>query len=162
MNSQIVRLVLGRLGVALVTLLIVSFVVFAATQMLPGDVVQILLGQAATPEAVAALREAMHLNDPALLRYGRWLTGLAQGDLGMSYANNLPVAGMIGGRLANTLMLAAVTAAVAVPVALFLGITTATHRGSVYDRIVTTGIVAVISVPEFKIATAFTFEEVKS
>lgn len=153
MNMQISRLVLGRLGVALVTLLIVSFVVFAATQMLPGDVVQILLGQAATPEAVAALREAMHLNDPAILRYGHWLIGLAQGELGTSYANDMPVADLIGRRLTNTLMLAAVTAAVAVPLALFLGITTAMYRGSVYDRIITMGIVAVISVPEFMIAT---------
>lgn len=153
MTAQTASLVLARLGISLITLLIVSFAVFAATQMLPGDVAQILLGQAATPEAVAGLRKAMHLNDPAILRYGRWLLGFVQGDLGTSYANGLPIAQMIGGRLANTLRLAAVTSVVAVPLALFLGITTAMYRGTVYDRVVTMGVVAVISVPEFLIAT---------
>ena len=153
MNSRVVSLVLGRLGVAVITLVIVSFIVFAATEMLPGDIAEILLGQAATPEAVAGLREAMHLNDPAILRFLRWLAGLAQGDLGTSYANNMPVADLIGGRLINTLKLASVTAMFAVPVALFLGITTAMYRGSFYDRAINTLVVGVISVPEFMIAT---------
>lgn len=153
MNTQAASLVLSRLGTSLITLAIVSFAVFAATQMLPGDVATILLGQAATPEAVAGLRTAMHLNDPAIMRYAHWLLGFAHGDLGTSYANNLPIAGMIGGRLANTLRLAAVTSIVAVPLALILGITTAMYRGSLYDRVVTMGVVAVISVPEFLIAT---------
>lgn len=153
MNAQITSLILARLGIAVITLIIVSFIVFAATEMLPGDVAQILLGQAATPEAVAGLREAMGLNDPALLRFVRWLGGLAQGDLGTSYANNMPVADLIGGRLANTLQLAAVTAAFAVPLALFLGITTAMYRSSLYDRVVNFLVIGVISVPEFMIAT---------
>ncbi|MTH61615.1 ABC transporter permease [Paracoccus litorisediminis] len=153
MNSQIPRLVLGRLGVAAITLLIVSAVVFGATQMLPGDVAEILLGQAATPEAVAGLRQAMHLDQPALVQYASWLWGLAQGDLGTSYANSMPVADLIGGRLLNTLRLGAVTAALAVPLALTLGITSAMYRGTLYDRIVSTCIIGVISVPEFMIAT---------
>ncbi|GMG83041.1 ABC transporter permease [Paralimibaculum aggregatum] len=153
MNPQIAMLVIGRLGVALVTLLIVSAVVFAATEMLPGDIVEILLGQAATPEAVAGLREAMHLDEPSVLRYWRWIIGLLSGDLGTSYANDLPIAEMIGDRLTNTLRLAAVTGGVAVPLALTLGITTAMFRGSTYDRVVTTCVVSVISVPEFMIAT---------
>ncbi|MGF1593763.1 MAG: ABC transporter permease [Kiloniellaceae bacterium] len=154
MTGQITLLVLGRLGVALITLLIVSLVVFGATEMLPGDVVQILLGQAATPEAVAGLREAMRLDDPAPLRYGRWLLGLVQGDLGTSYVNNIEIADLIAGRLMNTLQLAAVTTAIAVPTALCLGITTAMFQGSLFDRAVTTTIVAVISVPEFMVATS--------
>jgi peptide/nickel transport system permease protein len=144
---------MGRLGVAAVTLLIVSLVVFGATQMLPGDVAEILLGQAATPEAVAGLRQAMHLDPPALWQSGHWLWGLAQGDLGTSYANNMPVAQLIGGRLVNTLRLAAVTAAIAVPLALTLGITCAMYRGSLYDRVVSACVIGVISVPEFMIAT---------
>ncbi len=153
MDRQVVSLVLGRLGVTVITLVIVSFVVFAATEMLPGDVAQILLGQAATPEAVAGLRKAMHLDEPAILRFLRWMLGLLQGDLGRSYANNMQVADLIGGRLLNTLKLAAVTTAVAVPLALFLGITTAMYRGSIYDRVVNTFVVGIISVPEFLIAT---------
>jgi peptide/nickel transport system permease protein len=153
MDRQVIRLVLGRIGVAIVTLVVVSFVVFAATEMLPGDVAQILLGQAATPEAVAGLRTSMKLDDPAVLRFMRWMLGLLSGDLGRSYAANLPVAELVGGRLVNTLKLAAVTAGVAVPVALFLGVTTAMYRGSLYDRTVNTLVVGVISVPEFMIAT---------
>lgn len=153
MNSQITSLILARLGIAVITLIIVSFVVFAATEMLPGDVAQILLGQAATPEAVAGLREAMGLNDPAILRFLRWMAGLLQGDLGISYANNMPVADLIGARLVNTMRLAALTAAFAVPVALFLGITTAMYHSSPYDRAVNFIVISVISVPEFLVAT---------
>jgi peptide/nickel transport system permease protein len=153
MNAQVPRLVLGRLGTSVLTLLVVSMVVFGATQMLPGDVAEILLGQAATPEAVAGLRRAMHLDDPAAVQYAGWLWGMAHGDLGTSYANHMPVADLIGGRLLNTLRLGAVTAALAVPIALTLGITTAMVRGSAYDRVVNGLIIAVISVPEFMIAT---------
>lgn len=154
MNTQILSLVFKRLLVAIVTLLIVSFTVFFATEMLPGDVAEILLGQAATPEAVAGLRTAMHLNDPAILRFIRWLYGLATGDLGISYANNMPISHLIGGRFVNSLKLAAVTALFSVPIALTLGITAAMLRGSLYDRIVTTITIAVISVPEFMVATS--------
>lgn len=153
MNRQVVMLILGRIGVAIVTLLIVSFIVFATTSMLPGDVAQVLLGQAATPEAVAGLRESMNLNQPGLVRFVGWLGGLLQGDLGHSYANRMAVADLISGRLLNTLKLAAITAAFAVPIALTLGICTAIWRGSLFDRVVSTLVVTVISVPEFMVAT---------
>ncbi|KAA3515276.1 ABC transporter permease [Agrobacterium rosae] len=154
MNKHVFALVVNRLFIAIITMLIVSFTVFFATEMLPGDVAQILLGQSATPEAVAGLRTAMHLDDPAILRFLRWLGGLAVGDLGKSYANNMAIADLIGGRLANTLKLAAVTALFSIPIALTLGITAAIMRGTVYDRIVTTVTIAVISVPEFMVATS--------
>ncbi|AVA25872.1 ABC transporter permease (plasmid) [Rhizobium sp. CB3171] len=154
MNRHVLSLVLGRVIVAVITLLIVSFTVFAATEMLPGDVAQILLGQAATPEAVAGLRAAMHLNDPAILRFIRWLAGLATGNLGISYANNMPIADLIGARLGNSLKLAAATTLFSVPIALTLGITAAMLRGSLYDRIVTVVSIGVISVPEFMVATS--------
>ena len=154
MNSPILPLLGARLALALVTLVIVSFVVFCATQILPGDVAEVLLGQAATPEAVAGLRAAMHLNDPAILRFFRWIGGLVTGDLGVSYANNRPIAQLIAGRLGNSLQLAAATALFAVPIALTLGITSAMLRGSVYDRAVTVATITVISVPEFMVATS--------
>ena len=154
MNRHVLSLVFGRLIVALITLLIVSFTVFAATEMLPGDVAQILLGQAATPEAVAGLRTAMHLNDPAILRFFRWLVGIATGNLGISYANNMPIADLIGSRLGNSLKLAAATTLFSVPIALTLGITAAMLRGSLFDRIVTVVSIGVISVPEFMVATS--------
>jgi len=153
MNAVMLQMIATRLGVTLVTLLIVSAVVFGATELLPGDVAQTLLGQSATPEAVAGLRAAMHLNQPAWLRYLGWLGGLVSGNPGNSLVNHLPVAEMIGNRLPNSLLLAALTAAVSVPVALAIGITTAIWQGSLYDRLASMATVSVVSVPEFLVAT---------
>lgn len=153
MNAEIASMIGKRLILSLITLLIVSFAVFFATNMLPGDTAAILLGQAATPEAVAGLRHAMHLDQPALLRFLRWLTGVLTGDLGTSYANNMPIAQLIGYRFVNTMELAGITALVAVPLALTLGVTAAVMRGSFYDRIVTVVTIGVISVPEFVVAS---------
>ncbi|TCU07809.1 ABC transporter permease [Rhizobium sullae] len=154
MNKQVLSLISSRLLIALITLVIVSFAVFFATTMLPGDTASILLGQAATPEAVEGLRKAMHLDEPAILRFLRWLSGLVTGDLGTSYANDMPIGELIGGRFVNTLKLAGVTALFSVPIALTLGITAAMLRGSLYDRIVTIVTIGVISVPEFMVATS--------
>lgn len=154
MNNRVLSLILSRLLIALITLVIVSFAVFFATTLLPGDTATILLGQAATPEAVEGLRKAMHLDEPAIFRFLRWSLGLLQGDLGTSYANEMPVADLIGGRFVNTLKLAGVTALFSVPIALTLGITAAMLRGSLYDRAVTVLTIGVISVPEFMIATS--------
>lgn len=153
MNSILLRLVAARLGTTLFTLLVVSLAVFGATELLPGDVAQVVLGQSATPEAVAGLREAMNLDRPAPLRYLLWLQGLLSGDLGTSLVNRLPVTALVGDRLGNTLVLAGVTAAFSVPIALTLGITTAMWRGSLYDRIVSFATISAVSVPEFLIAT---------
>jgi len=152
-KRRIASLVLARLAIALVTAIIVSFVVFFATAMLPGDTATILLGQAATPEAVEGLRKAMHLDDPAIFRFLRWLAGVLHGDLGVSYANNLPVSQLIGGRLVNTLKLAGLTASISVPLALTLGITAAMLRNTLYDRCLTIATIGIVSVPEFMIAT---------
>ncbi|MCV9963234.1 ABC transporter permease [Pararhizobium sp. BT-229] len=154
MNHRILSLVMSRLLIAVITLVIVSFAVFFATMMLPGDTATILLGQAATPEAVAGLRTAMHLDEPAIIRFMRWFGGLVTGDLGTSYANDMPIADLIAGRFINTLKLAGVTALFSVPIALTLGITAAMMRGSLYDRAVTILTIGVISVPEFMVATS--------
>ncbi len=153
MNSRILSLIARRLVVMLTTLLIVSFIVFSATSLLPGDTATILLGQSATPEAVAGLRTAMHLDDPALLRFVRWLFGLLHGELGTSYANNMAIADLIGPRFVNSMKLAGITTVIAVPLALTLGISSAMLRGTLYDRTVTILTIGVISVPEFMIAT---------
>ena len=158
MKSGVLNLVLKRLGIAAITLLIVLFAVFFATSMLPGDTASILLGQAATPEAVAGLREAMHLNDPAILRFLLWLVGLLHGDLGTSYANEMPVAALIGGRLLNTMKLAGITTLLSVPLALTLGITAAMLRGSVYDRTVTILSIGVISAQMIRMTRAAVIE----
>jgi peptide/nickel transport system permease protein len=153
MNNSAARQVLLRLGVMALSLLIVAFVVFFATEMLPGDIAQVLLGQSATPQAVAALRHEMHLDQPAFFRFLIWLGGLLTGHLGHSYANNMDIASLIGGRLENSLKLAGITTVVSVPIALALGITAALFRGSLYDRIVSMLTIFVISIPEFMVAT---------
>jgi peptide/nickel transport system permease protein len=147
------RLIAARVGYALLTLLAISVIVFAGTSLLPGDVASAMLGQAATPEALAALRATMHLDQSAPVRYVGWLTGLLTGDLGTSLVNHLPVAQMIGGRLANSLLLAGLTAAIAVPLSLALGMAAAIWQGSVFDRAATTGTIAALSVPDFLVAT---------
>lgn len=153
MRRYVLNLIAGRLAIALLSLLIVSLAVFFATSLLPGDTATILLGQAATPEAVAGLRTAMHLDEPAFLRFLKWLFGLLQGDLGTSYVNKMAVADLIGSRFVNTMRLAGITTIISVPLALTLGITAAMFRGSLYDRIVTILTIGVISIPEFVVAT---------
>jgi peptide/nickel transport system permease protein len=153
-NNRVLPLVLNRLAIAVITLVIVSITVFIATTFLPGDTATMLLGQAATPEAVAGLRKAMHLDEPAVWRFLQWVIGMMHGDLGTSYANNLPIAQLISDRLVNSMQLAGITTLVSVPLALALGITSAMLRGSVYDRCVTVLTIGVISVPEFMIATS--------
>jgi peptide/nickel transport system permease protein len=153
MNGTTVRLVINRLGVGVLTLLAVSVVIFTITNLLPGDAAQAALGQEATPELVAALRAKFGLDQPAYLRYLHWLGGLLTGNAGNAFANGLPVAGLIGERLPNSLMLAAATTAVSVPVALAIGILAAMYRGSLFDRTVSVATVWTVSVPEFLIAT---------
>ena len=153
MNGTTVRLVLNRLGVAVLTLLAVSLVIFTITNLLPGDAAQAALGQEATPELVAALRAKLGLDLPAHVRYLHWLGGLLTGHPGVAMANGLPVTQLIGGRLPNSLMLAAATTVVSVPLALALGIASAMVRGSLFDRVVSVATVWTVSVPEFLIAT---------
>jgi peptide/nickel transport system permease protein len=153
MNPVMLRLIVTRVAVSLLTLWIVSVLVFGATELLPGDVAQAVLGQAATQDAVAGLRAALHLDQPGWLRYLIWLGGLLRGDPGRSLVNQLPVTQLIGSRLPNSLLLAALTAAFSVPLALTLGITAAVKRGSLYDRAANLVTVGVVSVPEFLVAT---------
>jgi peptide/nickel transport system permease protein len=153
MNSTIARLVIGRLGIGVLTLLIVSLVVFFLTSLLPGDAVQEQLGQAATPELVAAMRAQLGLDQPIHLRYLNWLGGLITGEPGNSLVNGLAVDAMIADRLPKSLSLAAVTALVSVPLALTIGILSAMYRGSAFDRYANMLAVFAVSVPEFLIAT---------
>jgi peptide/nickel transport system permease protein len=148
----VLSLVAQRVGLGLLTLLAVSVLVFAGTEILPGDVATAILGQSATPEAVEAIRRSLGLNDPAILRYWHWLTGFVQGDLGTSLANGRPIAEQIGFRLRNTFLLAAVAASIAVPLAIVLGILSAVSPNSVFDRIVSVVSLGAISVPDFFIA----------
>jgi len=153
MNRTVLRLVASRIAVGLLSLLAVSIVVFAITSVLPGDAAQEKLGQDATPEALAALRKEMGLDRSAPERYVQWLGGIVRGDPGISPVTGGSVGEMISSRLPASLLLAALTAAFSVPIALALGILCALWRGSKFDRVVSMTSVAVVSVPEFLVAT---------
>jgi peptide/nickel transport system permease protein len=142
-------LIAKRLGLGLITLFVVSVIIFGAVELLPGDVAQQVLGQAATEETVAALREEMGLNRPAPVRYFDWLTSALQGDFGTSLANGRSVAEQLGPRFANTLFLAALAAMIAVPLAITLGVLVALFRNSVFDRVMNALSLVSISSPEF-------------
>jgi len=153
MKAKVPRLIAARLGIALLTLALVSILVFAITGLLPGDAAQIALGQAATPEAVTALRHQFGLDQPASMRYLHWLMQIAHGDFGESLSNNLPVSELIASRLPNSLVLAGLTTLVSVPVALTIGIVSAMFRGSLLDRVLNLLTLSTVAVPEFLIAT---------
>jgi peptide/nickel transport system permease protein len=138
-----------RLVLGLLTLIVVSALIFAVTEWLPGDIATNILGQQATPENVAAIRAELGLDRPPHERYVEWLRGAADGDFGTSLANKRPVTDVIGPRLWNTLFLAIYAAIIAVPLSVFLGILAAIYRNSIYDRLVNVGTLAAISMPEF-------------
>ena len=156
----VIRTVLQRLALGVMTLFFVSIVIFSGVEMLPGDFTQAVLGQAATEETVAAFRRELGLDKPSYMRYIDWVGGVMTGDFGTSFSGRAAsgidrsraVVDLIGPRLWNTLFLASMTAVVAVPLALFLGITAALYRNSVYDRVVNASTLATISTPEFFVA----------
>ena len=155
----VTKTVLERVALGLATLFVVSIIIFSAIEMLPGDFGQAILGQAATEETVAAFRRELGLDQPPYLRYLQWVSGAIQGDLGTSFSGRASsidrsraVVDLIAPRLWNTLFLAGMTAVIAVPIALALGITTALYRNSFYDRSVNTATLTTISFPEFFVA----------
>ena len=145
----LVRLLLERLALGLLTLLAVSALLYIGTEMLPGDVASALLGQQATPEALAVIRQSLGLERPASLRFLEWLIGIFHGDLGKSLASGRPIAADILPRLGNTFFLASYAAVIAVPVSVGLGIVAAIREGGIVDRLASTFTLVTISVPEF-------------
>ncbi|MDM8543564.1 ABC transporter permease [Desulfococcaceae bacterium HSG9] len=146
-------MVLQRFGIGLITLLVVSVLVFAGTEILPGDVAEIVLGQSATPENLAKLRSELGLDKPAYIRYFEWLGDMITFDLGISKAGGASIGDLIGGRLYNTFFMGGIVAVIAVPLSIFLGLLAAMYPGSWIDRVVTFATLGLISVPEFFIAT---------
>jgi peptide/nickel transport system permease protein len=144
-----VPMILKRLGLGIFTLWLVSILVFTGTELLPGDVAQAILGQSATPETVAGLRSQLGLDRSAHVRYISWLEGFATGNLGISLAGQVPISGLIREHLGHTLLLASVTASIAVPVALLLGLFSAMFPGGIFDRTVSLLTLCLISIPVF-------------
>ena len=147
--KNIARMVVHRVSLGLLTLFVVSLIIFLGVSMLPGDAAEAILGQAATPETVAILRAQLGLDLPAHTRYFNWLGGILQGDFGTSIGNGREIGEIIGVRFSNTLFLAAFAAVISIPLALILGILAALYRNSFYDRTVNVITLSSISTPEF-------------
>lgn len=135
-------------------------IIFSSIELLPGDFGEAILGQSALPETVAAFRKELGLDLPMYQRYFDWLGGVLTGDMGNSFSGRASsgidrsrdVAELIAPRLRNTLFLASMAAIIAVPLSLFLGITAALYRNSIYDRVVNAVTLTSISFPEFFVA----------
>ena len=154
---HILTMVAQRLALGLLTLLAISLIIFFGVELLPGDLATEILGRSATPETVAAFRAQLGLDLPAHVRYGQWLGSMLQGDMGVSLANQRPIAELIGTRIGNTLFLAIMAATIAVPVALAFGILAALFRNGVFDRAVNIFTLTTISFPEFFVAYILVF-----
>ena len=150
--NKILAMILQRFGLGLVTLFVVSAIIFLGVEFLPGDIAEALLGQGASPENVAALRHKLGLDVPPHTRYINWWSNVLQGDFGTSLANGRDIAELIKIRLANTLFLAVVAASVSVPLAIIFGILAALYRNSLYDRSVNVITLGAVSAPEFLVA----------
>ena len=152
-----VQLLAGRLVLSGITLLAVAVIIFAGTEVLPGDVAQAILGRSATPDSLAALREKLGLDDPAHVRFWLWLTDFARGELGRSLSTGFfgaetTINEEVGQRLWNTILLAGLAALIALPPALILGMIAAVRPNSTYNRVINIVSLSAISMPEFFIA----------
>ena len=150
--NNITRMLVQRISLGVLTLFIVSLIIFLGVSMFPGDAAEAILGQAATPDTVAILRRQLGLDLPAHVRYLTWLGNILQGDWGTSIGNGREIGDVIGVRFSNTIFLATFAACIAVPLALVLGILAALYRNSFYDRTVNVITLSSISTPEFFVA----------
>ena len=146
-----------KFGAMLVTLLLISFLVFLAFDIIPGDAAMAQLGTEATPERLEALREEMGLNKPFVERYLIWLMAFIQGDFGTSYKYNMPVAEMISSKLPITVIMALISFTIMVAVSLPLGIYTAKHNGKKIDRCITVINQVMMAVPHFFLGIIITY-----
>jgi peptide/nickel transport system permease protein len=147
--GNILIMLLHRFALGIVILIVISIIIFLGVSMLPGDAAEAILGQAATPDTVAALRRQLGLDLAAHTRYLHWLGNMIQGDFGISIGNGRDIAELVGVRFSNTIFLASLAACISMPLALLLGILAALYRNTLYDRIVNVVTLTSISTPEF-------------
>jgi peptide/nickel transport system permease protein len=147
--GDILSIIAKRLGLGLITLLVISIIIFFAVELLPGDIAQAVLGQGATEDNLAALRAELGLDRAAPVRYFEWLGNAVTGDFGNSLVSKTSVTEAISARFGNTLFLATYAAVIAVPVAILLGVLVALFRNSVFDRVANVVTLTSISSPEF-------------
>ncbi|MCY4153004.1 MAG: ABC transporter permease [Aestuariivita sp.] len=155
--GSIASVLAQRIALGLLLLFLVSLLIFVGTILLPGDVAQQILGQSATPEALANLRKELGVNRPPVERYLDWLGGLLTGDLGTALTSGQDINEAIGRRLANTLFLAFWAAIIAVPLAIFLGLLAVRYRDRWPDKSISATTLTTISMPEFVIGYILMF-----
>ena len=144
-----IRFVARRLGLIVVTLLVVSVAIFTITEVLPGDVAQMMLKETATPEGLARIRNELRLDRPAHVRYLDWIGGVLQGDWGDSYITKRPIGELLGRRLWHSSILAVFAFVLAVPTAVAAGIWAGVRPDTKTDRLLSITSVVWLSVPEF-------------
>jgi peptide/nickel transport system permease protein len=145
------KLVARRLALGLLTLWLVSLVVYAALLALPGDAARAILGKEATPAALAALRTQLHLNDSVVSQYLHWIGGVVTGSFGISAQTQQPVSQLLSGRVQNSLFLVVVASVVAIPLSIGLGVWTAMRRDKAVDHVASTTTLVLAALPEFVI-----------
>jgi peptide/nickel transport system permease protein len=150
-------LIIRRIFLALVTLFIISLIVFMGVEALPGDTATAYLGQMATDESLESLRESFGLNDPLHERYLNWLGGILKGDLGESMVKRKPVSELIGNRFRNTVVLATAAALVGIPLAIVLGVIAGLMRDKWPDVFVSTTSIVGMTLPGFVTATVLIY-----
>jgi peptide/nickel transport system permease protein len=144
------RSVLKRLGGMALTLVVMSVLIFLLVELMPGDAAQRVLGQSATPESVASLREAMGLNDPVFVRYARWASGILRGDLGESiYMRGVRIASIFWRRVGNSMVLALTALLFYVPISIVLGVLAGIRAGKTTDSVISFLGLATMALPEF-------------
>ena len=146
--------IVRRILLGLLVLALVSVVVFAATQALPGDPARAILGRSATPTSLKALRDQLGLDQPVLQQYWDWVTGLLHGDFGTSLAAQIPVSDLLGERLVNSAFLVFTAGIISIPLSILIGAYAALRRDRLFDT--TSSIVTLLfaAVPEFVVGVA--------
>jgi len=145
------KLVVRRLALGVLTLFLISLVVYAAVVALPGDAATAILGKEATPDRVAALREQLHLNDSVVSQYLQWIGGVVTGSFGTSAATQQPVSTLLSDRVANSLFLVFCASVIAIPLSIAIGVWTAMKRDKPVDHVVSTTTLVLAALPEFVI-----------
>jgi len=141
--------ILRRLLLGIVVLILVSILVFLATQALPGDPARAILGRSATPASLAALRRQLHLDQPVFTQYWTWITGLLHGNLGRSLAAQEPVSTLLAPKLVNSAVLVALAAVLSIPLSIAIGAWAAFRREKAFDQASSNLLLAAAALPEF-------------
>ncbi len=153
-GHPVMRLVAVRIVLGVITLWLVSVVIFAATQALPGNAAYAVLGHSATPQRLHAVEAQLHLNRPLISQYGSWIGGVLHGNFGTSLANGESVSALIGSRIVNSAVLVVAAGVIGTLIAGLLGVLAAARRDRWFDHVASVVALAVTALPEFVVAIA--------